>query len=139
MNIPGFTAETSLSLTNGRYRAVAGASNAWVDARGVFPQLPIGFCQANCDAISDPFLSAVCRLQCVDQGGGGGDGGGGQSCLPRPLGCQDDPNSPTGCSIFFRQPDCKVVPLTECQCPVTCGRCIGVKQCSDGTQKPCSC
>ena len=82
MNMPGFKAEASLYKTSGHYR-MAGTPNDLVGSRGVLPQLPIGFCQANCDAISDPFLRTVCELQCADQGGcGGGGGGGGQFCRP---------------------------------------------------------
>src|SRR5258705_9201107 len=95
MSLPGFTAETSLQLAGGTYRSVGGMSSGLVS--GVLPQLPIGFCQANCDRIIDPFLSAVCRLQCLDQGGGGpgGGGGGGQVCRPGCGRCLPDSESPT--------------------------------------------
>ncbi len=41
MNMPGFTAETSLHKTSGHYRAMAGTPNGCAEARGVLPQLPI--------------------------------------------------------------------------------------------------
>ena len=49
MNMPGFTAETSLYKTRRQYPAVAGTPNALVGSQGVLPQLPIGFCMADCD------------------------------------------------------------------------------------------
>lgn len=39
MNMPEFTAETSLYKTSRHYRARTGTSNAWVDGQGVLPQL----------------------------------------------------------------------------------------------------
>ena len=76
MNMPGFTAGTSLYKTGGRYRAVA---NALVGSLGVFPQLPIGFCMADCDASYDwgSLDNSVCKLNCMSEGSLGGDGGGG--------------------------------------------------------------
>ncbi len=78
MNMPGFTAEASLYNTGGHYR-MAGAPNHLVGSRGVLPQLPIGFCMADCDFIhrDDPFLASVCKLGCFGQQDGGGTGGGG--------------------------------------------------------------
>lgn len=96
MNLPGFTAETSLGLS-GHYRATAGGFGGFANLPAVMPQLPIGFCQANCDMIQDPFMSAVCKLQCLDGGGGsGGGGGGGQVCRPACGRCLPDEDSPTG-------------------------------------------
>ena len=91
MNLPGFTAETSLQ-SHGHYRAMAGASTT---LRGVVPQLPIGFCQANCDSISDPFMRSVCNLNCLAEGG---DGVGRHHplCLPQCGRCLPNEDSPTG-------------------------------------------
>src|SRR5262245_57478555 len=95
MNLPGFTAETSLQLPGSTYRSMAGP--AYGSLSQVLPQLPIGFCQANCDRIQDPFLRSVCELQCFSQGGGGGTGGGGgQVCRPQCGRCLRDADSPTG-------------------------------------------
>src|SRR5215831_14663281 len=97
MNLPGFTAETSLRSASGTYRSMAGHS--FGSTSQVLPQLPIGFCQANCDRIQDPFLRTVCELQCFSQGGGGGTGGGGgggQVCRPQCGRCLPDSDSPTG-------------------------------------------
>ena len=69
MSIPRFTAEASLYKTSGHYR-MAGAPNDLVGSREVLPQLPIGFCQANCDLIQDDFLRDVCNLRCFNQPGG---------------------------------------------------------------------
>src|SRR5216683_5494663 len=107
MNLPGFAAETSLYRTSGHYRAMAGAPNALVDGRGVLPQLPIGFCQANCDSIADTFLRTVCEIQCIERLGGGDSGGGaGQFCRPKCGPCRRDPRSPSGFSSTCRNPDC---------------------------------
>lgn len=96
MNMPGFTAEASLYKASGHYR-MAGAPNDLVGSHEVLPQLPIGFCQANCDHIQDDFLRTVCNLGCLDQSDGGGvGGGGGQSCRPSCGPCHSDPDSPTG-------------------------------------------
>jgi hypothetical protein len=95
MNLPGFTADATLYKTNVNYKTVG--SHFVTVGHGVVPQLPIGFCQANCDHISDPFLREVCNLQCMDQGGGGGGGGGGgEFCRPACGPCHPDPDSPTG-------------------------------------------
>jgi hypothetical protein len=97
MNMPGFTAETSLYNTSGHYRAMAGTPNDLIGSGGVLPQLPIGFCMADCDFTypNDSFLSSVCKLGCFGDGGGGG-GGGGEHCRPTCGQCQPDPGSPTG-------------------------------------------
>lgn len=107
MNIPGFTAETSVYKTNGYYRAMAGTPNALEDGRGVLPQLPIGFCQANCDMINDPFLREVCEIQCIERLGDGGSGGGGvHYCHPTCGPCHPDALSPSGYSMTCRYYDC---------------------------------
>lgn len=97
MNLPGFTAETSLQV-HGHYRTMSGAAGGFTNPRGVVPQLPIGFCQANCDAISDSFMRSVCELQCLDSAGAGGGGrvGGRHVCVPQCGRCLPDSDSPTG-------------------------------------------
>jgi hypothetical protein len=105
MNLPGFTAETSLRSGGNIYRSMGGHSLGSMSQ--VLPQLPIGFCQANCDRIQDPFLHSVCELQCLDQGGGGGTGGGGgQVCRPQCGRCLPDSESPTGRSKFCLLRNC---------------------------------
>ncbi|WHZ16086.1 MAG: hypothetical protein OJF52_002935 [Nitrospira sp.] len=96
MKLPGFTAGSTLYKTTRTYNSI-GRSFVTPGNHGVLLQLPIGFCQANCDHISDPFLRSVCNLQCFDQGGGGGGAGrGGQFCRPGCGPCHRDPDSPTG-------------------------------------------
>lgn len=70
-NMPRFTAEASLYKTSARYRMAATLDLQNVP--GVFPQLKsIGFCMADCDYTnSDPFMSTICKMGCLDQGGGG--------------------------------------------------------------------
>jgi hypothetical protein len=60
MKLPGFTADSALCKTT---RTYISSSPSFITAgtHGVLPQLPIGFCQANCDHISDPFLRSVCK------------------------------------------------------------------------------
>src|SRR5688500_19217621 len=115
-NMPGFTADKSVYKATGHYRLLAisaGETNAHIGPAQFALPIPQ-------------------------------DGDGGQSCLPRFLGClpdPDDPNDPPGCRRYFRRRDCSEVPLGSCQCPTqptTCGPCVGVRQCSDGTQRPCS-
>ena len=74
MNMPTFTAEASLYATRRRYRAASAPS--WGPS-GVVPQLPIGFCMAECDEHeTDPLSNAACKFGCMGGGGGGGVGGG---------------------------------------------------------------
>jgi len=79
-SMPGLTATASIYRTSGRYRTAGGPKDT-VGGTAVLPQLPIGFCMADCDSsyADDPFLASVCKLRCFDQegGGGGGTGGGG--------------------------------------------------------------
>lgn len=91
MNIPGFTADASLYKTSGHYR-IAGTTNDLVGSQGVLPQLPIGFCMANCDHIQDDFTRTVCNLRCFEQGGGGG--GTGPVCRPSCSSCRPVPGLP---------------------------------------------
>jgi hypothetical protein len=95
MNMPELTAESSLYRSSAFYRS-ARASGVLRDK--ILPQLPIGFCMANCDRIQDDFMRSVCELRCFDQqgGGGGGGGGGGQHCTPSCGPCVQDPESPLG-------------------------------------------
>jgi hypothetical protein len=98
MNMPGLTAEASLYRSSAFYR-LARASGVPAK-REILPQLPIGFCMANCDRIQDDFMRSVCELRCFEQGGGsgggGGGGGGGQHCTPSCGPCVQDPESPLG-------------------------------------------
>jgi hypothetical protein len=106
MGMPGFTGETSLYQTMGRYRAAASAAAALAGGRSVLPQLPrsIGFCMADCDGQYEwgSLPNTMCKFDCMDagfggNGGGGGGGGGGgvddarlcaqckAACLKKPL------------------------------------------------------
>jgi hypothetical protein len=97
MNLPGFSADATLYKTKVNYNTTSSHFGT-AGSYAVLPQLPIGFCQANCDRIQDPFLRQVCELRCFEQtgGGGGGGGGGGQFCTPGCGACHPDPDSPTG-------------------------------------------
>lgn len=80
MTLPGFSAEAALYKSSGSYRAIGGSLGLSA-SRSVLPQLPIGFCMADCDYThSDPFLRDVCKLGCL--GGGTGGPGGGPSSPP---------------------------------------------------------
>jgi hypothetical protein len=59
MNIPGFTAETSLYNASGHYRAMAGPPNTLVNGRGVLPQL-FGYCN---------YSMSRCCIDATDIGG----------------------------------------------------------------------
>jgi hypothetical protein len=111
MNMPGFTGETSLYKTSGRYRSIAGAPNASASGRGVLPQLPKGSCYYYCDLIDDPFERALCEMDCFNEGGngGGGDGGngGGPPCTRTCTACLPDQHSTTGFSKTCRFPNCE--------------------------------
>ena len=97
LNIPGFTASASLNNTGGHFRK-AETRNALAGNDDVLPQLPMGFCMANCDSIEDDFMRTVCEMQCSEDQGGGGGGGGGhpQICKPTCGPCNADDSSPTG-------------------------------------------
>ena len=92
MNMPRFTAEASL-YSSGEFYQSARASGALPVSGGVLPQLPIGFCQAECS--SDDYQ---CLFDCMGDGGGdgGGGSGGGQHCSPQCGTCLPDPDSPRG-------------------------------------------
>ena len=97
MNMPGFTAQASLYKTGVHFR-MAETRNALAGKGDVLPQLPIGFCMANCDSIEDDFMRTVCEMRCSEDQGGGGGGGGGrpQICKPTCGPCSADDSSPTG-------------------------------------------
>src|SRR5690349_6222437 len=92
MNMPGFTGETSLYRPKSHYRATGSASFALTAGRGVLPQLPIGFCMAECDQQYDwgTIDNTACKFDCLaggfDTGGGGGGGGGPDLSCARCLG-----------------------------------------------------
>ena len=92
MNMPRYTAEASLYSSGQCYQST-GASGALLVSRGVLPQLPIGFCQAEC--APDDYQ---CLFDCMEAGDGGGDGGGGggEHCTPACGPCYPDPGSPMG-------------------------------------------
>jgi len=76
LSLPGFSAEAALYRSSGSYRAVGG-SVGHSAKRSILPQLPIGFCMAECDYTQgDPFSRDVCKLGCLG-GDPGGSGGGG--------------------------------------------------------------
>ena len=107
MNIPGFTAETSLSKTRGHYRGMASHSAAAANSRAVLPQMPrqlklLGCLQDCANFDSSPFCQQLCfwndSINASDDffGGGGGAGGGGgkpdltcarckNKCLTKPV------------------------------------------------------
>jgi hypothetical protein len=115
MTLPGFAADASLYKTSAQYW-MAGTPNDLVGSREILPQLPIGFCMADCDFThpSDPFLADVCKLGCLGGGdggggnGGGGDGGGGEPhCRPKCTPCRSDLESETGRSKTCVSLDCE--------------------------------
>jgi hypothetical protein len=86
MNMPGFTGETSLYKTRGHYCAMASTPTGLAGGR-VLPQLPIGWCMADCDE-QYPWGSIdnwACKYGCVGAGTDGGGGGGGPSEPPEPV------------------------------------------------------
>ncbi len=90
INMPGFTAETSLYRTNANYRLA---------------RLPSPLGPSVAPALCFPDGCRPCingKQRCCE---------GGHIIIEN---CESDPPPPT------------------------CGRCVGFRQCSDGTQKPCS-
>jgi hypothetical protein len=89
MNIPRFTAEASLYKTSRQYQ-MAGTPKDLVGSRGVLPQLPIGFCMADCDFTErDPLSNIACKFGCFEeQEGGGGGGPGDPVCTPSCTPCR---------------------------------------------------
>jgi hypothetical protein len=110
-NMPGFSADATLYNTRRHYRK-AGNRSDFAGSPGVIPQLPIGFCMADCDFVyqSDPFLRDVCKLGCLGGGDGGGTGGGGATephCRPHCTPCRRDLASETGRSRTCLTFDCE--------------------------------
>ena len=93
--MPGFTAEASLYKSTRQYRRM-GNPAAVARSRGVLPQLPIGFCMADCDFNeTDPLSNAVCKFGCLDQQDGGAGGGPGDlTCKPSCSRCSRVPGQP---------------------------------------------
>ena len=108
MTMPGFSAQAALARTRGSYRRYRRRASMG-DTGRVMAQLPIGFCQANCDRIQDDFMRTVCEMQCLEQGGGGGTGGGGGNpvCRPQCQPCRRDTTSSTGRSRTCIRRDCE--------------------------------
>jgi hypothetical protein len=71
MKTPGFNAEASLYKSSRRYigRATSGVLSA---SMGITPQLPIGFCMADCDGQYDwgTLDNQICKFGCLDAGSG---------------------------------------------------------------------
>src|SRR5215475_2102848 len=110
MNMPAFTAETSLYRTAGRYYRIAGPSNGLIAGRGVLPQLPRQLQLLKClEGCFDQGNPEGCRDNCFwedflaggnGNGGGGGGGGGGnggptdaQICAKCKSDCRRGPKS----------------------------------------------
>lgn len=96
-NMPGFTAETSLCRTSGRYRPMAGSSNGFADGAGVRPQLrrQLLSCLGGCHNSDSDFSACVdicfwgdfmSQSEAHSGTGGGGEGGGGGGGLGGGLG-----------------------------------------------------
>ncbi len=99
--MPGFTATAALYRAANRYRS-SGVTARGTASRGIEPQLPIGFCMADCDYQNpnDPLMASVCKAGCFDSapdtGGGGGGGGTGDSvraCIQCKARCNRKPVS----------------------------------------------
>ncbi len=119
MNIPGFTAETSLYKTSGHYRAMAGTPNALVGGLGVLPQLKIPLFECQADCAFSPDYNA-CIWQCfwdAPVGGGGGDPPPGGGCVQGYTMCKRDLVSPNSCFKYFRNSDCDLSGPFKCPCP----------------------
>jgi hypothetical protein len=122
MKMPGFTAETSLYKTRGRYSVTARPLNALAGGRGVLPQLPRDLitCLSSCQF--DPDFG-LCRDLCYwnefTSGGGGGSGGdgGSQLCTRACTACLGDPHSASGFSKTCRFPNCESYKI-ECLHPL---------------------
>ena len=115
MSMPGFTAETSVYQTKGRYRAILTAPSGLPGGEGVLPQLPIGFCMSNCDDQYEwgTLENSACKFDCMgggdDGGGGGGLGGGGVdlSCARCIAGCAKKPPAQrAGCRQLCQENVC---------------------------------
>src|SRR6266849_1008943 len=110
MNLPGFTADTSIYKAIEHYRAMGGTPSELVSGRGVRLQLPqeLQSCLSRCDFSPHPNL---CNYFCYyEYGGGGQDGQGGhgpQPCSRTCGACLGDPGSSTGRSKTCRMPNCE--------------------------------
>jgi hypothetical protein len=92
MNMPGFTAEASLSKQGKFYRLPATYVS---DSFGVQPQLR----KTDYECVHDCLEAGggdICNFFCTENVDPGGGGGGGQQCRPSCGPCQRDPDSRTG-------------------------------------------
>lgn len=89
VKMPGFSGEASIYRSTRQYR-MTGTYNDLTAGRGVVPQLPIGFCMADCDFTEhDPLSNMACKFGCMGgDGGGGGSGPSGPVCKPSCTPCQ---------------------------------------------------
>jgi hypothetical protein len=105
MNIPGFTASTSLYRAGGRYRASANRSGASANVGAVLPQLQreraLLLCLEDCD--NNPSCVAVCNAT-----HGGETGETSTFCPPGCGRCIPDPESRTGRSKTCNTADCRL-------------------------------
>jgi hypothetical protein len=99
MNLPGFTADTSLYRTTVHYQGAydrVGRSNRAVDlAQQFLPLAPDGIAP--------------------------------KTCPPKGLGCGPDPDNPGACCHLFRTIECELTCLSPCICPPpppVCGPCL---------------
>jgi hypothetical protein len=109
MNIPGFTASTSLYNGGGRYRASANRTGAPATLGAVLPQmtrqqLEMLLCMNQC-GIGD----SGCVDRCYDAAtiDGGGTGEADLRCRPQCLECNRDRRSRTGRSKICVDADCR--------------------------------
>jgi hypothetical protein len=92
MNMPGFTAEASLSKQGKFYRLPATYVS---DSFGVQPQLR----KTDFECVHDCLEAGggdICNFFCTENVDPGGGGGGGQQCRPSCGPCTRDPDSRTG-------------------------------------------
>jgi hypothetical protein len=67
MNVPGFTAESSIHQTSGHYRVRAGSFSGLADGRLVSPQLPRQISLLNCLDGCDNMVDANARIACTNR------------------------------------------------------------------------
>ena len=102
MNMPGFTAEASLSKQGKFYRLPATYVS---DSFGVQPQLR----KTDFECVHDCLEAGggdICNFFCTENVDPGGGGGGGQQCRPSCGPCKRDPESPSGRSRFCSNAKC---------------------------------
>jgi len=102
MNMPGFTAEASLSKQGKFYRLPATYVS---DSFGVQPQLR----KTDFECVHDCLEAGggdICNFFCTENVDPGGGGGGGQQCRPSCGPCKRDPESPSGRSRFCINAKC---------------------------------